>query len=170
MPKDSKKVSRVEKLVPAPEVRVKWGTFCRSIVQESDSGDTSLLGIMPGLDVEVEGGPNKPADGFHRLMIPMWLNAQFEVKEPISVPSILEFELIISVNNQKPRIPSIRLEVPPNKTFGNLNIRLNHPGGIPLRIGAQELVVKFQRDGKDMGIVSLPISVTELKSDQLKKQ
>jgi hypothetical protein len=135
----------------------KWGTFCRMVLQEPDTKETSLVGVMPGLDVTIgvlEGQEST------KLVLPITLcvHAVFRVVRSPKEAGFEPFEAVLSLNELNMTMP-LNVEVKPNDTHASINLRLLNPGGLPLVAGLQTFSVGFRHNGKYLDKIELPISV-----------
>ncbi len=152
------KESNAEEKIKKPDVELKlhWGTFCKSITQELDTSETSLIGVLPGLKVAAQVEPGL-AEKTIFLPIPLWLHVNFICKNRKSEPSQADLEFSLSINGQvhKQMVPIVigQAEAP-----AVLNIRVNTPTGIPLRRGSQVLKASFSYRGEQLGDINLPIT------------
>jgi hypothetical protein len=139
-------------------MRLKWATFCKSVAQEPDSGETTLIGVLPGLKVDIETLPVS-AKGPFNLPIPLWVHAVFTL-EPVPSELMQEpLEAVFNLNEISSAL-SLKMDLKPNESLATLNLRLAIKTGLPLKAGNQTLSLVFRHNGHDIGKVELPIGVT----------
>lgn len=139
------------------KLKIRWGTFCKSIAQEPGTNETTLIGILPALQIAAHVLPNLP-DKTIFLPIPLWLHLSMVTQNTGSQPTHAEAEMVLSVNGQSHQ-QKIPIYVGVAETSSVLNIRVNTPHGIPLKAGLQILVAAFTYNGNKIGEIELPITV-----------
>jgi hypothetical protein len=139
-------------------MKLKWAIFCKSVSQEPDTKETSLIGVLPGLSVQIQTLPAAEKGPFN-LPIPIWAHAVFVLESPPPERTEEQIEVIFTLGKQS--FPnSIPLELKPGETLAILNVRLLTPTGFPVTAGSQTLSLTFKHNGHELGKAELPITVT----------
>ncbi len=160
-------------LASGARIDLKWGTFCKQILEEHDTSERSLIGIIPilvmtvELDLTAEAGTSQPS--FFELPLPvLYVHSVFRRRErstEILKPQIdLEFtfpgyEADVSGHKFK---AAAGLVFGPDHEFGQLSVKIGNPKlRIPKTAGRHEsqLTVRYSVSGEQLGEIILPTRV-----------
>ena len=138
-----------------------WATFCKNVLQEHDSSERSLIGLLPGL----RGGVSLPSSEVDEKVAlalgTMYVHAVFKRKEAFSGPLNVNFTVDIRFENQE-SAANVSLNFSENNDYGQLSLKLANPSiEIPRNIGQYKLraEVQFNVDSQPIGKVEMPITI-----------
>ena len=152
---------------PSVELKLRWGTFCKSISQEPDTKETTVIGVLPALKVAVQVTPEHDINAPLYLPIQLWVHASLVTKTAGPEPVKVNVEVKFSINDQS-YTQTFPIEISPAEGSSMINMRVNIPSGVPLRPGKQKLVVALAHEGKKVGEIELPIDVDVMPIDKAK--
>lgn len=148
---------------PVSGIRMKmqWGTFCKSVAREPQTNESTVIGVMPGMTVEIGLSAQAAAvnsQGPFNVSFPLWVFAVFHIENPPPEAQKETVETILSLGSHSLR-SSMELDLVGGEDATTLNLRLQAEGGLPLVAGLQTLTMVFKHNGHEIGKVELPIRV-----------
>jgi hypothetical protein len=151
----SKKKPKVEQ----PALRFKWATFCKGVAVEPGGQETTLIGLMSGIEVGILVPPGMADPDRVTIPLPIWLHAEFElVKEPVK-PGKLDLICMLEAG-AKPIKETIVIQYMPGPPRLAANVRVVFPNGINLKKRKQTVSATFIHNDQNLGRVTLDVKLT----------
>ncbi|MBP9092226.1 hypothetical protein KBI23_14450 [bacterium] len=146
-------------------LKLRSAMFCKSIALEPDTNDTTLIGVVPSVDVNiaVKAGDEK---GPFPIQLPLWCHVLLLIDNPPASPTSEELEIIFKLNKSE-FTNKVRLEIQPVFNQASVNVRIATPNGLPLLPGLQTFVMVLKHNGHEVGSADLPILVKIASTNKL---
>ncbi len=150
-----------------PEIPLEfvWGTFCRQILQDPINQEATLVGVLPGLTLEIKA-PNEQNE--FEIPVVLWCHAVFRRTDDSLKPISVKVSAMVSQEYREPMLKELTMELKAGNPFVNLNLQLimNSPGrGLLLKPGEQVLKASFRFKKTNVGTIHLPLDVKKTLSD-----
>jgi hypothetical protein len=144
----------------APPVEFVWGTFCREIVMGAGNNqDCSLIGLLTGLDVNVEVLKKQPE---YQIPLMVWLHIRFKYRAVVKFADKFALSAKLSYGEKASVLKKLDVVQQPKQDILQMNLNLmmmNQGERLVLKEGKTVLKMSFRYKNTDLGMVELPINV-----------